>query len=118
MTEESFRPLTERERGLMAKLTERDFAGVSEIRKQLESCEARIIDAEGSLELKLGNLQKAKVRFRVPVELKSKDADGAEIHVLLHVVDGLSKEIEIYKDTPSPILEWPGSWDILVFGET
>lgn len=116
MTTNLFRPLTERERGLVAKLAEGEFPGVSEIRKQLEACEARTIDDEGSFELRLKNSPKAAVRYRVPVELKSKDADGAEIHVLLHVVDGLSKEIEIYKDTPGQVLEWPRSWDRVVFG--
>lgn len=42
---------------------------------------------------------------RIPVEAELPDNDGVSIHVLLHVVNGLLAELEIYKDDLSPIQE-------------
>jgi hypothetical protein len=116
MTNDGFRAPTPHERELIGTLTQKEFEGVTEIRIQLASCEVRPIDAEGSLELRVKESRKAKVRFRVPVELAGRDTDGFGIHVLLHVVDGICKEIEVYKDTSDAILSWPASWEILISG--
>ena len=75
-----------------------------------------MIDSEGSLELRILDPIKAGVLFRIPVELGGKDVDGVEVHVLLHVVDGMSREIEIYKDSPDPILTLPSEWNTVVYG--
>lgn len=116
MTKEDFRAPTSDERKLIRALMQADFEGVTEIRAQLESCDVRKIDTEGSLELRVRDPRKASVRFRVPVELAGRDTDGYGIHVLLHVVDGICKEIEIYKDTSADILNWPTSWDVVISG--
>ena len=116
MTTDTFRNPTAHERDLIRRLVQAEFQGVSEVRAQLESCEVRKIDPEGSLELRIKTPQRANVRFRVPVELLGKDSDDFGIHVLLHVVDGISTEIEIYKDTSTAILSWPSSWDVIVAG--
>ena len=113
---ENFRELTGRERGLVQQLTQLDFTGAAQIREQLEACQARTIDAEGSFELRVKRRPPARVFFRVPVELHARDSDGAGIHVLLHVVDGIVREIEVYKDTSAPITAWPSHWDVLVSG--
>ena len=44
---------------------------------------------------------------RVPVEGSGSDSDGVPIYVLVHVVDGLAVELEIYKADGSPILSMP-----------
>jgi hypothetical protein len=111
-----FRELTGRERGLVKQLTQLDFIGAPQLREQLEACEARTVDPEGSFELRVNNKAPARVFYRVPVELQARDRDGTPIHVLLHVVDGIAREVEVYKDAPTPIAAWPSHWDILVSG--
>jgi len=113
-----FRELNGRERGLLKQLTQPDFIGVAQIREQIGACKARTIDAQGSFELRVENRTPARVFFRVPVELEAKDRDGVPIHVLLHVVDGVAREIEVYKDAPTPIATWPSCWDVVVSGQT
>ena len=113
---EGFRELTGRERGLVQQLTQADFTGADQIREQLEACQARTIDPEGSFELRVKRRPPARVFFRVPVELHARDSDGAGIHVLLHVLDGIVREVEVYKDTSAPIAAWPSQWDVLVSG--
>lgn len=114
MNTENFRGLTDRERLLVSELMRAEFNGAAEIREQLGACEARTLDAEGSFELRVKNRPPARVFFRVPVELAARDRDGAGIHVLLHVVDGIARQVEVYKDTPTPICAWPGRWEIVV----
>jgi hypothetical protein len=111
-----FRELTGRERGLVKQLTQPDFIGAARIREQLEACEARTVDPEGSFELRVKNKAPARVFYRVPVELEARDQDGTPIHVLLHVIDGIVKQIEVYKDRSAPITAWPSHWDVLVSG--
>lgn len=114
MTTEPFRELNGRERVLIGHLTQADFIGVEKIREQLRACQARSLDAEGSFELRVRNASPARVFFRVPVELEAKDRDGAGIHVLLHVVEGIARQVEVYKDTPTPIAAWPSHWEVRV----
>lgn len=114
MTVENFRDLNGRERVLISHLTQADFIGAAQIREQLAACQARTLDPQGSFELRVKSRPPARVFFRVPVELTAKDRDGAGIHVLLHVVDGIAREVEIYKDTPAPIATWPSRWEIVV----
>jgi hypothetical protein len=116
MTMEHFRELTGRERVLVSHLTEPDFIGAAQIREQLSGCRARTIDPAGSFELRVNSSAPARVFFRVPVELAGKDRDGAAIHVLLHVVEGIATTVEVYKDTPAPIAAWPSRWDVVVSG--
>src|SRR5262245_36917705 len=114
MTIEHFRELNGRERVLVSHLTQADFIGVERIREQLRACLARTLDAAGSFDLRVRNALPARVFFRVPVELEAKDSDGVAIHVLLHVVDGIARQVEIYKDTPTPIAAWPSHWEVRV----
>ena len=87
-----------------------DFDGKKQVVKQLESCFVSTVDADGSLELFPVNLENANVSSRVPVEVYGYDSDGVIVHVLLHIVDGLCKELEIYKDTPTKIANLPVNW--------
>jgi hypothetical protein len=114
MSLENFRELTGRERVLVSHLTQADFVGAAQIREQLAACQARTLDRDGSFELRVRNAAPARVFFRVPVELEARDRDGGAIHVLLHVVDGIARQVKIYKDAPAPISAWPSRWDVLV----
>jgi hypothetical protein len=113
---DAFRELTGRERGLVQQLTQHDFIGAVQLREQLEVCEARTVDADGSFELRVKNRTPARVFYRVPVELEARDRDGTPIRVLLHVVDGIASQINVYKDAPTPIAAWPSHWDVVVSG--
>jgi hypothetical protein len=99
------RPVTERERALIDRLVSAEFPGCVEIREQLRSVTVRDLDPEGSLELLTTTGPDAPVDRRVPVEAEVVDRDGKRIHVMLHVIDGRAKEIEIYKDDGSAMLE-------------
>ncbi|WP_049813579.1 DUF6984 family protein [Paraburkholderia fungorum] len=109
-----YREPTAHERELMDLLAAPDFPGVEQIREQLRSCNVRSIDDEGSLGLQIQNAATASVITRVPVELYAPDTDGFDVHVLLHVVDGICQEIEIYKDAPGPIRKLPEKWNWFV----
>jgi hypothetical protein len=64
----------------------------------------RVIDADGSLELSIvGTAPRANVERRIPVEAEAEDVDGMTFHVLLHVVDGLVNELEIYRNDSEPM---------------
>ena len=75
---------------------------------------ARIIDEDGSLELCAETGNKAQVITRVPVEAWAADTDGINVNFLLHVVDGVVKELEIYKSDSTPIIRMPppSEWEL------
>jgi hypothetical protein len=100
----------------MTTLTSFDFLGRAEVIDQLESCLVRVIDDEGSLELRVSSGQVATVRYRVCSELYGPDVDGVQISVMLHVVDGICREIEIYKVDGTDIQRMPDAWESFVPG--
>ncbi len=63
----------------------------------------RQIDDNGSLEFARSEQTPAEVVRRIPVEAELDDSDGVTIHLLLHVVDGLVKELEVYRDDSGPV---------------
>ncbi len=102
-----YRRVADFERKIIDVLLEAEFPGRSEIRQQLNDCRVKTIDENGSLEFELNTHIKADVRRRIPIEGEIEDADGVLIHVLLHVVNGEVKELEIYKDDSSHIIRMP-----------
>ena len=100
-----FRPLSQTERDILGRLLERDFPGREEIRRQLEQCLVRIIDEEGSLEFKVESKVSAPVARRVPVEAEMRDEDGIPVRLLLHVVDNVVAELDVYKADGSPLIK-------------
>jgi hypothetical protein len=106
--EQNFRPLRNLERKLFERLFEKEFPGRTELNEQLVGLQAKIIDDDGSLALKVAVPIRAVVSQRVPIEGRYSDYDtqpglGPFVNILLHVVDGLMVELEIYKDDGSPI---------------
>ena len=99
-SEEGFRPLLDLERLQLRALLSVDFPGRDALMEQAKVVSARPIDQNGSLGFQSApsNMEIAKVVRRIPVEAELKDRDGVTIHVLLHVVDGLLHELEIYRD--------------------
>jgi hypothetical protein len=74
------------------------FPGRDTLMEQAAVASVRSIDNNGSLEFAPPDKEPAKVARRIPVEAELEDSDGVTIHMLLHVVDGLLKELEIYRD--------------------
>ena len=112
MTNEVFRQPTELERALVLKLASQDFTGANEVREQLRGYLVKTIDEEGSFQIQATSAALAVPRNRVPVELCGADSDGVTVHVLLHVVDGIVREVEIYKDDSSLVCTFPETWSV------
>ena len=110
----SYRRLTEWEKRLILRLLNAAFPGRNVLLGQLESTMVRQIDANGSLELHSEATTRAAVEKRIPTEGEATDRDGTTIHYLLHVVAGRLKELEVYKDDSSRVLEHPEPEDIEV----
>lgn len=112
MHAKKFRSLTEDEAALIRRLLVADFPGKEEIEKQISDVSVREIDEDGSLEFRVRGATKAPVERRIPVEAEAEDADGGDVHVLLHVVDGLVDELEFYKEDGSRVLKRPRPEDM------
>jgi hypothetical protein len=110
-----WREPTAEEEGLLALLLSAEFAGKEAIARQLGSAQVRVIDSEGSLALRVSSSERADVKHRIPVEAEAHDRDGVMVHMLLHVVDGVVSELEIYKEDSSPILDLPpaNEWHLI-----
>lgn len=102
----AWRQPTDNERRLIEKLLSRDFPGRDALRVQLEAAHVLTIDKEGSLQFRASG-PSADVKHRVLAEGYYLDRDGVEngpvVNVLLHVVDGMLNELEIYKDDGSAV---------------
>lgn len=112
----NFRSPLPGERKLISELTAAEFPGRAEVIEQLDQCVVRLIDEEGSLEIRLLRAIAAPVLHRIPTELYGPDVDGVQISVLLHVVDGLCREIEIYKVDGTTIQQMPEIWERFIPG--
>ena len=112
MTVRDFRPLTDDERALIDALLTSDFDGSNEIRAQLDSAFVRALDEDCSLEFKVEGAPKAHVKRRIPIEAEVEDEDGRSIHILLHVVDGVVDELEVYREDGSPVRRRPVPEDV------
>ncbi len=95
---------TNDERELIARLLAADFAGAPELRLQLSTTLVDSIDDDGSLGLNPEGASLAEVDHRIPVEATYPDADGMTVHVLIHVIDGLLDELEVYREDSLPVL--------------
>jgi hypothetical protein len=114
----TFRPLATHERELLERLLEPEFPGRDELRGQLDFVAAKEILEDGTLALECGPCQRAPVKRRVPTEGECTGVDGGRIFVLLHAVDGVMKELEIFKVGPaedSKILHPPAARDLALF---
>src|SRR6185436_8957046 len=100
----ALRPPTVKERTLLGKLAMANFPGSKEVIDQLQSFQVKEIDENGSLELVSASGLDARVIGRVPVEGELVDRDGVRVHILLHVVNGRIKELEVFKEDGSKVL--------------
>jgi hypothetical protein len=107
MNSSPFRPLTNYESHLIRRLLEKNFPGRDALVEQMENCLVRTIGPNGCLEFQVNSQVKADVKWRIPTEAHVPDADGMSINILLHVIDGKLKELEIYKSDSSPVIKMP-----------
>jgi hypothetical protein len=112
---DDYRPLKANERDILARLLEANFPGRDELREQLDSVTATELDENGSLALRCGPARPAVVKCRVATEGECADADGVAIHVLLHVVDGMVHELEVFKDDSSRVQNPPIARGLALF---
>ena len=103
MTEERFRPLEPRERSILDLLLTVEFAGRDDVREQIDNSVARVIDTEGSIELRTSSSRRAQVSQRVPIEAEWNDENGQLVGILLHVVDGFVDELKVVNHAGEPI---------------
>lgn len=101
----AWRSMSDKEKQIVKVLLSKDFPGNEALRAQLETASVSAIDAEGSLRFRVSGTP-AAVKSRVPTEGYYFDRganDRPAINILLHVVDGMLHELEVYKDDGSSI---------------
>ena len=102
----SWRHLLPLERAALRRLVAVNFHGSAEVWRQLQECAVREIDENGSLEIAVPpKSPRALVSSRVPAEGEYQDSDCVTVHVLLHVVEGVVKELEFYKEDGTTVHE-------------
>ena len=115
LTPESYRPMSDYEASLLARLLELDFEGRDAIAQQVRNAQVREIDEFGSIEFKVDeNTDRAAVTQRVPVEGEANDSDGVPIWIILFVVDGRIDELEICKADGTAIVKKPLPSDLQI----
>jgi hypothetical protein len=114
MATADLRPLSEAERAIITRLLSLDFPGRDGLAEQLRSASVRPVDEYGSLAIETSG-RPASVHKRIPVEAEGRDEDGVAVYLLLHVVDGLASELEIYKADGSPLLRKVDASSLQVF---
>jgi hypothetical protein len=95
-------------------LLEPVFPGRDALYQQIDYVLGWVVDENGSLDLECEATTTASVNKRIPTEGEALDQDGTTIHYLLHVVAGKMKELEIYKDDSSKVVEHPDPSEVEV----
>jgi hypothetical protein len=113
--ETEFRELTTREKGLLEKLLETAIHGRDELRTQLNHIKAKQIADDGTLRLQCDGGTPAPGKFAPVSEALSKDSDGEDIAVILHLgKGGFMSMLEILKYNGSRIIEPPSAERIVL----
>lgn len=107
MDHQEFREMNDSERALLARLLEFPFPGSEGVAEQLRDSLARPIDDNGSLDFLVQTGTKVSVHNTVPVEAEGEDLDGTTIHVMLHVIEGTARGVEVYKEDSSRVIKMP-----------
>lgn len=116
MNTAKYRHLSKPETELLIRLLSEDFSGRDILQAQVENSLVRTIDKNNSLEFRLvSTLTRADTLARIPVEGQFPDIDGVMIYVLLHVINGVINELEIFKADSSPVIEMPDANNLELF---
>jgi hypothetical protein len=110
-----FRELTAREMGLLEKLLDAAIHGRDELRTQLIHVKAKQIEDDGTLDLQCNGGIPAPGKYLPVAEGIIKDADGADIAVMLHLdKGGFMSMLEIIKYDGSPIIKPPSAQELVL----
>lgn len=104
---EGLRPPSAAERDLLQRLLDVDFQGAEALSRQLGNTLVEPIDRDGSLRLRPVEATPVTVSRRIPVEATYVDADGVVVHVLIHVIEGVLNELEVYREDSGDVLVAP-----------
>jgi hypothetical protein len=104
MFDSDWRQLSDNESQILAELLAINFLGKDALVHQVKSAVVQQLDDNGSLKFRILDPILASVPSRVPVEGECEDADGIKIHFLLHVVDGVIDELEVFREDSGRIL--------------
>lgn len=96
-------------RALVQRMLQETFAGSMQLRSQLGKAVMTPTEGDGCWAFAVQSQYRAHVDEEVPVAAEAADADGETIHALLHVVDGLLHELEVYREDGKPIDAWPAA---------
>lgn len=112
-----FHELTPEEKRLVRELLSQDFPGRDALLGQMSEASGRWIESRGAPAFLFRvppEAEPAEVTQRTPVEAEriAKDADGAQIHVVLHVVEGHLKELEFFREDGEAVERRPTSDDL------
>ena len=105
-----YRSLMPRERALLDCLLFPDFAGKDQLASQVAQCLVRELDDDGSLGFLVdpgAPMDASLCESRIPTEAEYEDSDGVTVHFLLYVVDGVIRELEVYREDNARTAEWP-----------
>lgn len=105
--DEGLRPPSASEKQLLQRLLTLDFDGAEALSQQLRMLLVEPIDRDGSLRLHPVDATPVSVARRIPVEATYADADGVVVHVLIHVIEGMLNELEVYREDSGGVLIAP-----------
>lgn len=103
------------ERQLVDRLLQAPFPGSDGLATQLRDSLVRSIDENGSIDFLVSTENKLSVHNAIPVEAEGEDSDGITIHLLLHVIDGIARGIEVYKEDSSDVIKLPDPANLRLF---
>ena len=105
MSSKNFRPPSDLKRQILDRLVNVDFVGQRELAQQLSEVSVRLIDENGSLEIRgREDAPPAPVDYRIPVEAQTEDSDGMTVILTLHVVNGRVSELEVIRADSKRVL--------------
>ena len=113
--EKRAREMTDAERALFGRFLQDPFPGSEAVAEQLCNSLVLPIDDNGSLDFLVQAGPKAEVHSPVPVEAEAEDRDGTTIHMLLHVIDGTARGLEVYKEDFSRVIKWLTPSELRIF---
>lgn len=84
----------------------------------LLDCKSVMVDNNGWIALYPVVEDPAIIKYRVPIEGSYPAVDGIRIHILLHVIDGFVRVLEVFKEDGSAVIQHPEASTLKLFCPT
>jgi hypothetical protein len=111
--ESGLRSPTEAEKAVINTLLSAEFPGKEALHLQMATAQVKTVDEDGGLEIWPADASPpASVSRRIPVEAEADDVDGVPIHILLHVVEGMARELELFREDGRTVQRQPSPKDL------